>query len=141
MKNKKVFILIILILIMFLLFLIKQEYFVNHKEKLKEFLKSNSYQEEEQNYQKANGTIEDFYSKKIDNYRYEAFNIENKTYSILNIERVEIQVSGTYNLKTIKYECKNDESICKEAYFKVLDFAKDSIKFYNQKEVYSYKIK
>ena len=60
MKNKKVFILIILILIMFLLFLIKQEYFVNHKEKLKEFLKANSYQEEEQNYQKANGTIEDF---------------------------------------------------------------------------------
>lgn len=169
MKNKKVFILIILILIMFLLFLIKQEYFVNHKEKLKEFLKSNSYQEEEQNYQKVNGTIEDFYNKKIDNYRYEAFNIENKTYSILNIERVEnsiiknfsavynekiieftytldkekgeIQVSGTYNLKTIKYECKNDESICKEAYFKVLDFAKDSIKFYNQKEVYNYKIK
>jgi len=33
------------------------------------------------------------------------------------------------------------ESICKEAYFKVLDFAKDSIKFYNQKEVYNYKIK
>ena len=64
-------------------------------------------------------------------------------YSIytLDKEKGEIQVSGTYNLKTIKYECKNDESICKEAYFKVLDFAKDSIKFYNQKEVYNYKIK
>ena len=107
MKNKKVFILIILILIMLLLFLIKQEYFVNHKEKLKEFLKSNSYQEEEQNYQKANGTIEDFYSKKIDNYRYEAFNIENKTYSILNIERVENSIiknfSAIYNEKNIEF--------------------------------------
>ena len=169
MKNKRIFISIILLLIMLLLFLIKQEYFVNHKEKLKEFLKANSYQEEENFYQKTTGSLEDFYNKKINKYSYESFNIENKTYTILNIERVdnniiknfsavysdknidftytldkekgEIQVSGTYNLKNIKYECKNDESVCKEAYFKVLDFAKDNIKFYNQKEVYSYKIK
>ena len=169
MKNKKIFIVIILVLVMVLLFLIKQEYFIDHKEKLKDFLKFNSYQEEEQNYKKTSGTLEDFYDKKINNYKYEAFNIENKTYSILNIERVdnniiknfsavysdgnieftytldkdkgEIQVSGNYDLKRIKYECKSDESVCKESYFKVLDFAKDIIKFYNQKEVYNYKIK
>ena len=39
MKNKKVFIVIILSLIMLLLFVIKQEYLVNHKEKLEEYLK------------------------------------------------------------------------------------------------------
>ena len=59
----------------------------------------------------------------------------------LDKDKGEIQVSGTYDLKTIKYNCKDDESICKEAYFKVLDFAKYNIKFYNQKEVYNYKIK
>ena len=46
MKNKKVFIVIILSLIMLLLFVIKQEYLVNHKEKLEEYLKSNSYVQE-----------------------------------------------------------------------------------------------
>ena len=169
MKNKKIFIMILLVLVMVLLFLIKQEYFINHKEKLEEYLKSNSYVQEENFYVKTSGDVESFYNKKIDNYKYESFNIENKTYSFLFIEREEnniiknlsivstgeiieftytldkdkgeIQVSGTYDLKTIKYNCKDDESICKEAYFKVLDFAKDNIKFYNQKEVYNYKIK
>lgn len=169
MKDKRIFISIILALIMLLLFLIKQEFFINHKEKLINYLKSNSYKEEDNFYYKNKGNLEDFYNKKIDNYNYESFNIENKTYTILNIDRVdnniiknfsavysnnnieftytldkdkgEIQVSGSYDLKNTKYICKEDQSICKEAYFKVLNFAKDNIKFYNQKDVYNYKVK
>ena len=168
MKNKKIFIMILLVLVMVLLFLIKQEYFINHKEKLINYLKTNSYIEEENFYQKTEGSLDEFYNNKIDSYKYYSFNIENKIYSFLSIEKVdkniiknlsinatdnnieftytldkdkgEIQVAGSYDLKTLKYECKEDLSICKEAEFKVLDFAKNIIKFYNQKEVYNYKV-
>ena len=168
MKNKKIFIMILLVLVMVLLFLIKQEYFINHKENLINYLKTNSYIEEENFYQKTEGSLDEFYNNKIDSYKYYSFNIENKIYSFLSIERVdkniiknlsinatdnnieftytldkdkgEIQVAGSYNLKTLKHECKEDLSICKEAEFKVLDFAKNIIKFYNQKEVYNYKV-
>ena len=89
MKNKKIFIMILLVLVMVLLFLIKQEYFINHKENLINYLKTNSYIEEENFYQKTEGSLDEFYNNKIDSYKSYSFNIENKIYSFLSIERVD----------------------------------------------------